>query len=158
LLARSEIPDVSRLRTTPLGHDLGYVLSFLVIALVQLCNHILVILLISILAQLEAGLNFDRYLKAYNSFHLRTVPSLEMRETSAGTFVDVDHGEESKLPMYRNRFPSSLLACSREQRVCDPQFTDAFGDLHTMNLPGAPKLPPNPLADAAWRRRMSGLK
>jgi hypothetical protein len=34
----------------------------------------------------------------------------------------------------------------------------SFGDLHTMNLPGAPKLPPNPLADAAWRRRMNGPK
>jgi hypothetical protein len=34
----------------------------------------------------------------------------------------------------------------------------SFGDLHTMNLPGAPKLPPNPIADAAWRRRMNGPK
>jgi Amelogenin len=34
----------------------------------------------------------------------------------------------------------------------------SFGDLHTMNLPGAPKLPPNPIADLAWRRRMNGPK
>ena len=30
----------------------------------------------------------------------------------------------------------------------------SFGDLHTMNIPGAPKLPQNPHADAAWRRQM----
>ena len=34
----------------------------------------------------------------------------------------------------------------------------SFGDLHTMNLPGAPKLPQNPIADAAWRRQMYGPK
>jgi hypothetical protein len=34
----------------------------------------------------------------------------------------------------------------------------AFGDCRTMNLPGAPKLPPNAIADAAWRRRMNGPK
>jgi hypothetical protein len=34
----------------------------------------------------------------------------------------------------------------------------SFGDLHTMNLPGAPRLPLNPIADAAWRRRMNGPK
>jgi hypothetical protein len=34
----------------------------------------------------------------------------------------------------------------------------SFGDLHTMNIPGAPKLPKNPFADAAWRRRMNGPK
>jgi hypothetical protein len=34
----------------------------------------------------------------------------------------------------------------------------SFGDLHTMNLPGAPRLPQNPFADAAWRRQMYGPK
>jgi hypothetical protein len=34
----------------------------------------------------------------------------------------------------------------------------SFGDLHTMNIPGAPKLPQNPYADAAWWRQMYGPK
>jgi hypothetical protein len=34
----------------------------------------------------------------------------------------------------------------------------SFGDLHTMNLPGAPRLPQNPYADAAWWRQMYGPK
>jgi hypothetical protein len=33
-----------------------------------------------------------------------------------------------------------------------------FGDLRTMNLPGAPRLPQNPYADAAWRRQIYGPK
>jgi hypothetical protein len=34
----------------------------------------------------------------------------------------------------------------------------SFSDLHTMNLPGAPGLPQNPFADAAWWRQMYGSK
>jgi len=33
-----------------------------------------------------------------------------------------------------------------------------FGNQRTMNVPGAPKLPQNPYADAAWRRQIYGPK
>jgi hypothetical protein len=37
-------------------------------------------------------------------------------------------------------------------------FTHGIGNRKTLNMPGAPTLPNNPLADAAWRRGVYGPK